>query len=222
MKHTLLFFLALLTFTASVQAQLVLDNASVTATSLSSDASEELEINVTNTSNDEVTVRWTRSEDLPSGWFTYVCDIVNCYTPAKDSSEFVLAAGASGFIKLTVTTASFGTGVTDITLFDVMDPDNSVTATFTATTNSTTDLTAIDVSAIQVYPNPTTNFFMIKHAKAIARVEIINLVGRTVRTFEYVSASDKLNVSDLPRGMYLVRMTNKNGQVMTTQRLSKR
>ena len=222
MKHTLLLLFLLSGLLSPVlHAQLALDAETVASTTLAPNEEQELQVNVTNNGSEAITVDWARTQTLPNGWYTYVCDKVACFTPETSTGQITMDPGETTFIKLTFGPVSQGTGTVEIELQEVGNASNNVTATFTGT-SQTTDLTAINVASVQVYPNPTTNFFMVKHANAIARVEVINLVGRTVRTFEYVDASDKLNVSDLPRGMYLVRMTNKNGQVMTTQRLSKR
>ena len=74
---------------------------------------------------------------------------------------------------------------------------------------------------IQVYPNPTTNFFKIKEGQEVATIHLYNLIGKRVRTF-YPAQSVDFYVEDLNSGMYLVQMLNTEGKVLTTNRLTKR
>jgi hypothetical protein len=76
----------------------------------------------------------------------------------------------------------------------------------------------VDVS---VYPNPASHYIEINNEAAVRQINIINLAGRKMRTFE-VYHDDRYDISDLPNGMYLVQIVGKNNRVLTTQRLNKR
>ena len=63
-----------------------------------------------------------------------------------------------------------------------------------------TSLNEINVSKINIYPNPTTDFISIpKNANSI---EIFNSIGKLENKFEYVNSH--VNIKDLPVGIYVI------------------
>jgi Secretion system C-terminal sorting domain len=75
---------------------------------------------------------------------------------------------------------------------------------------------------ISVYPNPATEFIQVRDQSATAgNIAIFNLTGRKVRSFEYSEGQQYL-VADLPKGMYLVQISDRAGDVITTQKMTKR
>ena len=53
-----------------------------------------------------------------------------------------------------------------------------------------------------VYPNPTSG--KVVFDKAVERVEVIDLVGKTIQTYENAS---EINIGALPAGVYHLRMS---------------
>jgi len=74
---------------------------------------------------------------------------------------------------------------------------------------------------IKIYPNPAFNFIGLNKANGISNIVIYNLVGRKMKNF-VAQKGQKYNISDLPRGMYLVQLMGIDGKVVTTQRMSKK
>jgi hypothetical protein len=76
---------------------------------------------------------------------------------------------------------------------------------------------------LSVYPNPAAEYFSVqdKH-DAVGEIAIVSIVGRRVKEFEYTKGDQQYNISDLPKGMYLVQLIDKNKRVLTTQKLEKR
>lgn len=75
---------------------------------------------------------------------------------------------------------------------------------------------------LMVYPNPATNFIMLKNSKGVKEVRIFNLIGRQVTNFTDVATGQSYPVADLPSGMYLVQLIDNNNDVMSTHRMNKR
>ncbi len=75
---------------------------------------------------------------------------------------------------------------------------------------------------ISVYPNPATNYISINKDENVKEINVFNLVGRKLKTFEGVEKDEQYDVSDLPNGMYLVQIVNTSNKIITTQRVSKR
>ena len=80
----------------------------------------------------------------------------------------------------------------------------------------TTDPWGIEVPLnhrdINVYPNPTVGFFSVEGTD-LSKVEIYNLVGQKV--YETKDSSVSIDASDWNKGMYLVRVTERNGKATT-------
>lgn len=75
---------------------------------------------------------------------------------------------------------------------------------------------------ISVYPNPATNYISIDQDEDVKQIVIFNLVGRKMMSINDVEKDQQYDVSNLPRGMYLVRIVDNSNKIITTQRISKR
>ncbi len=73
---------------------------------------------------------------------------------------------------------------------------------------------------LKIYPNPATDFISLSHNEGIERLVIYNLVGRKMKSFN-VREGGKYQVSDMPKGMYLVQLLGERDKIITTQRLHK-
>ena len=73
---------------------------------------------------------------------------------------------------------------------------------------------------ISIFPNPTTNYFEIKHAQQVKQVVIYTMLGAQIKAF---ATQDKgiYSVMDIPQGLYLVQFLDENQAIIATRRLSK-
>ena len=71
------------------------------------------------------------------------------------------------------------------------------------------NLAVADVSetAFNVYPNPTNGIVKIEGVK-VSQVQVYNILGQPVSTF---TNAKEINMKDLPKGIYLLRITDKEG-----------
>lgn len=74
---------------------------------------------------------------------------------------------------------------------------------------------------VKVFPNPAEDFIKVTSDKRIRKVEIYNLVGRVVKSYAY-RPNQQYAISDLPKGVYLIRIVGANDKVLVTRRVSKR
>ena len=75
---------------------------------------------------------------------------------------------------------------------------------------------------IAIFPNPTTEFISINDANdLVGSIAVYSLVGKKLASFTF-HANEKYDVGDLPKGMYLIHVLDKQGQMLSTQRLNKR
>lgn len=89
--------------------------------------------------------------------------------------------------------------------------------TFTATTLGTQETMQYD-NRVQVYPNPAKDNFRINNPEKlkISSVEIMDASGKLVKTLK---ASEEYNVSDLPKGNYILKIKNEGGLTKITKLL---
>lgn len=73
---------------------------------------------------------------------------------------------------------------------------------------------------LRIFPNPVTTAFEIGHSERVTKVNVINMVGREVKAFDYAD-KQTYNIAELPQGMYLVQLKDANDQVIHTQRIKK-
>lgn len=99
-------------------------------------------------------------------------------------------------------------------------------ATLLGRTNATTQNEFLqeknieELATIKLYPNPTKGNLTIESLEAIASWELINVYGNSIRKKLVSDESLKkatLNVSNLATGVYFVKITLKNGNVVTKQ-----
>ena len=70
---------------------------------------------------------------------------------------------------------------------------------------------------ISVYPNPATTVLNVANAEG-AQVSVFDMSGRMVANVESASANETISVSNLAKGMYIVRIVD--GQNVTTKKVS--
>jgi hypothetical protein len=92
-----------------------------------------------------------------------------------------------------------------------------VVRTFTTLLNVNTEIKPL--SDISIYPNPANTVLFVKDAVGINKAEIISVVGNIVMTQSNFSTSRGeagIDVSQLPAGMYFLRLTG-NGKEVTSR-----
>ncbi len=73
-------------------------------------------------------------------------------------------------------------------------------------TSSISDLSTV-TNKVTIYPNPTTDKFRLETSEKVC-VDIVDLLGKTVRTVKDVDNTRWIDISDLKTGCYLAKITN--------------
>ena len=110
-----------------------------------------------------------------------------------------------------------GTSYGILNLYD----DSGFTNLVASSSAPLTSTNNINVSDLVIYPNPTTDFIQLKNDGSIASISIFNIAGRLENKFNHVSGMTH-DVTALRTGMYLVRLEDKDGDVVKSMRLSKK
>ncbi|MBR8536399.1 T9SS type A sorting domain-containing protein [Carboxylicivirga sediminis] len=73
-----------------------------------------------------------------------------------------------------------------------------------------------ELTKVRVYPNPADDFIQLESANAIQSVEIYSVNGTKVKALNNEQIT-QINISELPKGLYLVATTDSNGQRQITK-----
>jgi Secretion system C-terminal sorting domain len=138
------------------------------------------------------TVTWSPATDL-------FCPGVGPYTPGACTDPVVRTCTSNSYT-LTVTDAA-GCTVTDVM--------NVVINCRTAAPGS---LQTEEEQPISVYPNPASNELLVNTGSETAKsIQITDVAGRTVLQIQPLNSVVNLNTSELPEGVYLIRIETNHG-----------
>lgn len=87
--------------------------------------------------------------------------------------------------------------------------------------NTTMTFDRLGNGDLKVYPNPASNYIKVTDNDEIDKVLIYNILGRIVKRFD-AETNRKYYIQDLPKGMYIVRLLDKNQDLILTKRINKR
>lgn len=161
-------------------------------------------------------LRWERiKNNMPSGWDALICER-NCYSALLESRTFSLAPGESisDFRVTFRPNGQEGIANAEIKVYEIKNPSNAVTVSFTASAVSGSG------NGPSVYPNPAVDYIQIQDGSDVKYIEVYNALGKKIIDFN-ASSSGRYDISDIARGMYMVRMLDRNRNIIRTQRISK-
>jgi hypothetical protein len=70
-------------------------------------------------------------------------------------------------------------------------------------------------TTFNIYPNPNNGEQISITGKEINSIEILNIQGQLIKTVEVNKDSTLINLEDLPKGLYFVKVLFENGKVLT-------
>ena len=75
---------------------------------------------------------------------------------------------------------------------------------------------------LKVYPNPATDYISVADQGDITGyISVFSIMGRNLREYEYVK-EERYFIGDLPKGIYLIHLQDKNKKTISTQKIEKR
>lgn len=231
MKQLLPVFLLCFLFAGLVQAQntVSVSTESVVITGKPTDIDLKYYVDVINTSSNAIGVHWSRNNtNAPAGWANWICDKNLCYTLFANNSApsmpNMLNPGEKMEFQIHLTPGQIeGTGEYIYTLTDLDDPSNILGTIVVQVIISNTVSTKNPAAGanLTVFPNPTTDYFQVSDVTGLKYVEIYNIVGNKMKSYDAVP-NKQYFIGDLNEGIYLVRMIASSGKVLKTVRVSKR
>ncbi len=188
---------------------------------------------ITNNTSDTIYMKWERIvNDKPECWETAVCDVDLCYYFTINSVEFELppnledgemlvhayTGGAPG------ETPTIGEAEVVVRLSNLNDPADTLILeyyfTVTGSGSCVTSVSSAERETLKIYPNPTADYFHLTETQEIQQLVIYNILGNRVRTFD-VNGNQNYNIDDLPNGVYLVGMIDREYETLKTVMLQK-
>lgn len=71
---------------------------------------------------------------------------------------------------------------------------------------------------LSIYPNPTSDFFALKFDERVAKIVVYNWIGKQLESFSH-SKGRVYNAKDLDKGIYIVRLFDKQNKLVKVLRL---
>lgn len=195
---------------------------------------------IRNISSQPFVAKWrnlsTDTTQNPTGWvLTGICDNIMCrgeYDPAwyfgGEQETFAIDPGQTSLLEVRVyvpTTSPDATGIYEV---EIKTPNQIDTAVFVITKDSRTGISAISLTDPQVslYPNPlsygaTLNLYVNKRLNG-EKAMIYNIIGQQKMEVPLSKELTSLNVSGLAHGIYLVKIINQSGKVITSRKFTKK
>lgn len=95
--------------------------------------------------------------------------------------------------------------------------------TFIGFKNINTGISTIrSTDAVILFPNPAKDVINVIYDDASIRsVAVFNLIGRAVKVFKTTGNSAKIELGDVPTGVYFLRLMNGQGEVVATRKFNK-
>ena len=159
--------------------------------------------------NNNVIYSGNAGEYTGSPVITDFCLGAGCYTfTLKDRS----GNGLTGFYGwFYMGDASFTNLNTNETLLSVDGSEEFSTKTINFCVEDLTENAIETTTAMSIFPNPTNGMLNVTSNEEIDSIEIFNSIGNTVVSSKVVGNSSAIDMSNLPNGMYFVRVSTSNG-----------
>lgn len=190
---------------------------------------------ITNLTNDTIRVTWKIFDhNLPQSWVDNaqfgLCDNTQCYpntiligtTQVSDT----ISANSKALFKAQFNVSSANVPPSTIPYHvtcQLVSGTTIDTVTFVISKFPTSITTTINTNNdIVLYPNPAQSELNIKFDKdqGVSYIAIYNLVGKQISQYKVSGNSAKLDIQNIPSGIYFIRLTDNTGQVVATRRFT--
>ena len=126
-------------------------------------------------------------------------------------------------------TFNIGTGANDIVWETEIQEDGKILigGDFTAFNNfsknriarlGNTILSTSDIENqlnFKIYPNPTTNFLNFENKRTITKIQIININGQVIKTFNQLEfVNNKIDIQELENGIYFLKINIEDNSII--------
>lgn len=185
---------------------------------------------VQNLTDQGVSFGWTiERTDVPDEWGFTICDDNLCYAEGLESL-FGLANRENIFDPNELVTETFSVKLNPHGVEycgkikfvahnynDSTDVFGSIELGYNLCASSVLET---EFEELSIYPNPASEYFQLKKANDVSKMSLHSIIGQEIRKFDR-NDDNRYFIGDLDRGIYLVRMLDKDGRSMKVLRLNK-
>ncbi|RYY19403.1 MAG: T9SS type A sorting domain-containing protein [Chitinophagaceae bacterium] len=189
--------------------------------------------NYITTTQAAVPISWKiTGHNLPADWINNpdmgLCDNNLCYGSAYFSNGMwnidTVKSTKAIDMKLQVKPDGGHTGTYYVSV-NVRDMPSTINSTITYIINKwPTGVTTVTRSEdnVTIYPNPAREALNVvfDESLGVKNIAVYNLIGKIVSIYKVSSNSAKLDLTDIPTGIYFVRLMNAQGQIVATRRFT--
>jgi hypothetical protein len=232
MKRIVLF--ALVTFGISLgQVKAQSFNLASDTTIAFTGTSADVHNTVSNLTNDTLKMAWKMTNSsIGSGWVVSgVCDINLCYNWAGDvdmgiTKNCSIKPASNMDFKVQYNATNGALSSSSFITFRFVDLATGLqkSATFIATKVPTgvVNVSKVDDDVV-LYPNPAKDDLNVifDPNSDVKNIAVYNLIGKIVSIYKVNGNSAKINVSNVPSGIYFVRLLDGQGRVVATRKFTR-
>lgn len=194
--------------------------------------------NITNTTSDTITIAWkVIDHNMPQSWVDDaafgLCDNVTCYDKNILSGSTQVTDTVSGVspnnkmlfkVQIDVSSPTVSVTNSDPIYLDVELINGSTTDTVRFEMFKwSTNVSKIEVKEdVTLFPNPAKDKLNISYPKSlnVKSIAIYNLVGKQLKSYKVNSNNVKIDIEQIPSGIYFTRLIDNTGRVVATRRFT--
>lgn len=199
--------------------------------------------NISSVASGGVIIKWkVIATNFPADWQTGaalgVCDNTLCHsnysntlwnsstnTGTSYTSGTYSTAGGDFHLALDLSsTTTTGKYYLTVQLADNSNANSTKTVTFLIGQNPTGVNNVTKTDDIALYPNPATDQVNVVYSADdnIKTIAIYNIIGKVVKVYNPLdNSSAKLNIENIPSGIYFVRLIDTQGNVVATRKFTR-
>jgi hypothetical protein len=192
------------------------------------------ETDIVNNTSEVLYLKWERIlNEKPECWLTSISDVNMSHFPMVSTGEFQIQPKSQNNyfnvhafpMAFSGTSAASGEAhvILRVTNLDIPSDTLLVDYYLTAIGDISCSVTGIsqkEKNALNIYPNPASDFIQLTENSLVRRLVVYNVLGSPVVTFNAL-ANQKFDISGLPKGVYMVELVGQNGETTKTVKLLK-
>lgn len=189
---------------------------------------------INNKTNNNLKVDWKIiSHTLPAStaWTTSfgLCDNVTCYSPnvltgTIQTTDDIAPQGNAPFkVQYGDLTTATGNGPYYVTVeLKTVNTVDTVVYQFNRFSTNVSSVNNSKGDNIVVYPNPARDEINVLFDRSmdVRNITVYNLIGKAVTVYKVSGNSAKLDIQNIPSGIYFLRMLDAQGHVLATRKFT--
>ncbi|MEM7102234.1 MAG: T9SS type A sorting domain-containing protein [Bacteroidota bacterium] len=214
---SLLFFLSL---SLTISAQVKIESVRTNAHGNTEDSFKAVAV-LKNTTNKTIHLKVERVDDnMRDNWYASIFYGNESYSPFVENFRVKLTPKSSKRIGVEFfAEGTPGSSSVELLITSVNSKDNvRLSQSFFGT--ASTKNQPLPSEALKIFPNPAYEYFKVSGNENIRKLVIYNIIGKKMMEYPVNHAGQQFEVTDLSRGIYLVRFFDDEENIIDTLRLN--